>query len=64
MLVILTVEPKGLILCILKKGCLTLSSLILPFFQCPLLFPDQTYHVESLCTCSVWCVLLERFSFS
>ncbi|CAI9619852.1 unnamed protein product, partial [Staurois parvus] len=27
------------------------------------LSPDKTYHVESLCTCSVWCVLLERFFF-
>ncbi|CAI9595317.1 unnamed protein product [Staurois parvus] len=33
MLVILPVELKGLILCIVYKGCLILSSLILPFFH-------------------------------
>ncbi|CAI9568306.1 unnamed protein product, partial [Staurois parvus] len=25
----------------------------------PLLSLDKTYRVESFCTCSVWCVLLE-----
>ncbi|CAI9588728.1 unnamed protein product [Staurois parvus] len=29
-----------------------------------MLSPDKTYGVESLCTCSVWCVLLESFSSS
>ncbi|CAI9577195.1 unnamed protein product, partial [Staurois parvus] len=28
------------------------------------LSPDKTYRVETLCTCSVWCVLLEGFFFS
>ncbi|CAI9573024.1 unnamed protein product, partial [Staurois parvus] len=27
------------------------------------LSPDKTYRVESLCTCSVWCVWLEIFFF-
>ncbi|CAI9574518.1 unnamed protein product [Staurois parvus] len=34
-----------------------------PDFLPPLLSPDNTYHVESLCTCSVLCVLLEKFFF-
>ncbi|CAI9586435.1 unnamed protein product [Staurois parvus] len=36
--------------------------LLLPVF--PLLSPDKTYCAETLCTCSVWYVLLERFFFS
>ncbi|CAI9561090.1 unnamed protein product, partial [Staurois parvus] len=36
--------------------CLILTSLILPFFQCP---PLSTSHLESLCTYSIRCVLLE-----
>ncbi|CAI9545624.1 unnamed protein product [Staurois parvus] len=27
----------------------------------PLLSPDKTYQVETLCTCSIWCLLLDRF---
>ncbi|CAI9608470.1 unnamed protein product, partial [Staurois parvus] len=27
------------------------------------LSPDKTYRVETLCTCSVWCVFLEKFFF-
>ncbi|CAI9550366.1 unnamed protein product [Staurois parvus] len=32
-----------------------------PSSSAPLLSPDNTFCVETLCTCSVWCVLLERF---
>ncbi|CAI9608915.1 unnamed protein product [Staurois parvus] len=59
MLVILTVEPKGLIRCIVYKGCLILSSLPL------LLLNDHLIQTEPVvkCTCSVCYVLLERFFF-
>ncbi|CAI9572476.1 unnamed protein product, partial [Staurois parvus] len=38
--------------------CLILTSLILPSSSAPLVSPE-TYCVETLCTCSVWCLLLE-----
>ncbi|CAI9536557.1 unnamed protein product [Staurois parvus] len=53
MLVILTLEPKGLILCIVLKGCLIWTSLILPFFH--------NRALETHCTWSAWCVLLDSF---
>ncbi|CAI9575369.1 unnamed protein product [Staurois parvus] len=34
--------------------------MILPSSSVPILSPDKTYRVDSLCTCSIWCVLLER----
>ncbi|CAI9616324.1 unnamed protein product [Staurois parvus] len=52
MLVTLTVEPKGLILCVVKICCLIPTSQFLPFFSVPLLSPDKTY----------WCVLRGLFS--
>ncbi|CAI9597828.1 unnamed protein product, partial [Staurois parvus] len=31
-----------------------------PLLQCPLLPADKAYCVESLCSCSFWCALLQK----
>ncbi|CAI9620253.1 unnamed protein product [Staurois parvus] len=59
MLVILTVEPKGLNLCTVFYPVLS-DPPLLPMSPSYLLI---RHCVESLCTCSVWCVLLKRFFF-
>ncbi|CAI9598910.1 unnamed protein product, partial [Staurois parvus] len=42
-------------------GRLILSSLIFPLSTVPNPSADNTEPKETLCTCSVWCVLLEFF---